>query len=219
MASDDAKELDLTCRPSRRTIIMAAAALQAICSGTPVFAAAATTPARYAFDTAGVTELRLQLRSDDVLVQGVDGTSVTVRTRDAAAAMPAGLRADWQRTGNRARIDVHGGPSHDVGLVVEVPRMLSIRVGMFAGQLDIYGMLASIDAHVQMGDVEIGMTDSAAYSAVEGSVTSGAITCPSLDVDKGGLFRSFRWAGTGKYILRARVVFGSLAFDTPSARE
>lgn len=195
---------------------MALAALQALCACTPISAVAAT-PASYSFDTAGVTDLQLQLRSDDVLVQGVNGASVTVRTRDAAAALPRGLRADWQRSGNRARIDVHGGPSHDAGLVVEVPKMLSIGVRMFAGQLDIHGMLASIDAHVGTGDLGIQMADPAAYSAVEGSVTSGEITCPSLHVDTGGLFRSFRWAGTGKYTLRGRVVFGSLALHAPTA--
>jgi hypothetical protein len=219
IASSQAKERIMKRRVPRAIAVAAIVVLAACAWRMSIPAAAEPVSDGYSYDATGVTDLRLQLGSGDVLVHGVNDATVTVRNRDAGSDAPVDLRAHWKRTGDHARLTLRGTPKHDVGLVIAVPKTLNIEVGMFAGQIAVRDMLANIHVHVRSGEVDIRVTDFASYASVEGSVTSGAITCPELHVDQGGLLRSFHWTGAGKYVLRAEVSFGSVSFHGTKPRE
>jgi hypothetical protein len=48
------------------------------------------------------------------------------------------------------------------------------------------------------------------YAQIEASVTTGALESGALGISKGGLFRSYKSAGPGKYKLSAHVGTGEI---------
>jgi hypothetical protein len=52
--------------------------------------------------------------------------------------------------------------------------------------------------------------DTKTFRTADGSVLAGAIQAPAFQRNKGGMFRRFIWAGTGRNTLRAHVTTGQL---------
>ena len=64
---------------------------------------------------------------------------------------------------------------------------------------------------IHAGDLEIEVGDAKSYRHADASLLAGDLSAPAFDVDKGGLFRSFRKSNPdGKYVLHAHVGAGDI---------
>jgi hypothetical protein len=91
-----------------------------------------------------------------------------------------------------------------------VPADASIAVNMSAGELRIRGVHGDIGSMLRSGRMVVQVDDVQAFRTADGSVLAGAIQAPVFQRNKGGMFRRFIWAGTGKGTLRAHVTTGQL---------
>jgi Putative adhesin len=151
--------------------------------------------------------LKLELRSGDIDIAGVDSESVrvTCETEDKDDARDIEIRF------SKGELRVHGGPRDKVRIRVEVPRRSHLHVRCTAGDVDIDRVTGDKDVHLRAGDLTIHVGDPADYAQVDASVTAGDLKATAFGVHKGGLWRSFHQSRKeGSYNLRARLWAGDL---------
>lgn len=161
-------------------------------------------------DSPSGSQLSIHVRSGDVRVVGRDDNKVSVRldARDEDKAREVKVR--FERFDNSAELRISGGPKNHVQIIIEVPRATGLFVRMPAGQLEISDVTGDKDVQLHAGELILGVGNPADYSRVDASVTSGGLEAPPFGEDHGGLFRSFRKSGNGKYKLHAHVGAGDL---------
>jgi hypothetical protein len=93
---------------------------------------------------------------------------------------------------------------------VHIPHNSELYARVTAGDVTIENVVGSKDVELHAGDLTISVGNPDDYSSVEASVTAGDISASPFHEDHGGLFRSFRKSGTGKYTLYAHVGAGDL---------
>jgi len=76
-----------------------------------------------------------------------------------------------------------------------------LRIGEISGNKDL---------SLRAGNLDVKINDPADYARVEASVNAGDLHTPAFGGSTGGLFRSFKWTGKGKYILRAHLMAGEV---------
>ncbi len=125
----------------------------------------------------------------------------------------------WNRV--KTELEVQGA---DATLVIQAPRRSGLRafielpartnlhVRLRAGDLEIRGIDGNKDIASRAGDIFIETGSAADYGRADASVRAGDIEGPPFGVSKGGLFRSFRWEGKGKYALHVHLGAGSITF-------
>jgi hypothetical protein len=79
-----------------------------------------------------------------------------------------------------------------------------------AGEVHVENIANNQDIQLHAGDLTVEVGDSADYSHVDASVIAGEVDAPSFGEYHGGLFRSFRHNGSGRYRLHAHVGAGQL---------
>lgn len=160
-----------------------------------------------AFVTGG--KVALNLSAGTYRIEGTPDRTIRARwrTRDTR---------DLERV--RARIDVNGnqaivrldGSGNNFGADIDLPERSDLTLTLSAGDLTVRRIEGSKDIDLWAGDVTIEVGDAARYRRVEASVRAGDITAEPFKVTKGGLFRSFEYAGKGPYDLRVRLFAGDL---------
>jgi hypothetical protein len=109
-----------------------------------------------------------------------------------------------------ARIETHG-PHNGFSVRIGVPVRSDLWVRLMAGDLTLKGVEGHKDIAGWAGDFKIDVGAPDRYRAVDASVLAGEIDARPFGGSKGGLFRSFRWNGQGRYDLRARLTAGEIA--------
>ena len=102
------------------------------------------------------------------------------------------------------------GPHNNFHATIEVPPQTDLYVRLSAGDMRIRGIEGNKDVESHAGDLIIDVGHASDYAAVDASVHAGDINAGAFNVEKGGLFRSFRLRGTGKYRLHAHLGAGDL---------
>jgi hypothetical protein len=103
------------------------------------------------------------------------------------------------------------GPSNrSLRFTIEVPERSDLYVRMTAGDLTIEDIRGNKDVELRAGDLKIDVGQAADYKTVDASLWAGDIRASAFRIFKGGLFRSFEWAGNGPYRLHARLLAGDL---------
>lgn len=120
------------------------------------------------------------------------------------------VRVDARVTGGDAAVEVSGGPKNDFRVELQIPARSDLVVRLTAGDLKIEGIQGHKDVESHAGDVEIEVGPVADLKHVEASVWAGDLQAAPLKISKGGLFRSFRWDGKGKYDVQAHLKAGDL---------
>jgi hypothetical protein len=118
----------------------------------------------------------------------------------------------------RAKIDVYkneatvsaDAPHGDFHVTVEVPSASDLVVRLSAGDLNIVGISGSKDVESHAGDMNIHVGDAKDYGRVDASVNAGDLNAEAFGQSKGGLFRSFKWNGPGKYRLHVHLGAGDV---------
>jgi hypothetical protein len=155
-------------------------------------------------------QLDLRIRSAEIHIVGSDEDKVQVRVEGKQGGESTDMKASFDRTGHFAKLRVSGGPSNNLKITILVPRKSDLSIHIFAGDVEVKDIIGNKDVDLSAGDLTIAVGNTANYSHVEASVTSGSIEGGPFGESRGGLFRSFEKFGSGKYKLAAHVGAGDL---------
>lgn len=120
------------------------------------------------------------------------------------------VKIRFSKTESTGMLRLSGGPRNDFQIRIEVPAATDLHVRMPFGALEIEKIHGSKNVELHAGEVTIAMGDPKEYAHIEASVTTGGLDSAPLGISKGGLFRSFKRDGPGKYKLYAHVGSGEL---------
>jgi len=120
------------------------------------------------------------------------------------------VRVALKAEGDSGDLQIHGGPTGNFLILIEVPRQTNLYVRMPFGSLEVRNTTGDKDIELHSGELVIGIGNPKDYARVEASVYSGELDSPPFGVSKGGLFRSFHKEGSGPYTLHAHVGTGEL---------
>jgi hypothetical protein len=151
--------------------------------------------------------IRMNLNVGTMEVVGAQGDRITVSwlPEDESRVSVKVLRSG----GNDATVVVDG-PGNRVKYRVEVSQQSNVAIHMRAGDLDVHGVLGSVEADLLAGNMDLRVADPQHYHTVSASVTAGDLTAQPWHADTSGLWHSFRATGNGDYDLRARLLAGQL---------
>jgi hypothetical protein len=154
--------------------------------------------------------IRMSLNVGTMEVVGAQGDRITVSWHSRRPEDESRVSVKVQRSGAKDATVVVDGPGNRVKYRIEVPQQSDVAIHMRAGDLDVHGVLGSVEAELLAGNMVLRVADPGHYHAVSASVTAGEITAQPWHADTGGLWRSFRATGNGDYDLRARLLAGQL---------
>lgn len=112
------------------------------------------------------------------------------------------------------KLKIHGGPSNDLELHIEVPRETGLRIESPAGQITIDQVQGNKEIELDAGQIIVSGVSDAEYHSIDASVDIGHVGASSFGVDRGGFFRSFRKDNAGgRYHLRAHLLTGEIVLN------
>lgn len=155
-------------------------------------------------------ELRVHLRSGEIRVTGTEGNTIRVHYEGKAADKIDDVRVSLKTWNNTGELHVSGGPRNTFRIVVEVPKNLDLYLRVPAGEVEVEGVTGNKDVELHAGELTVAIGSPSDYARVDASVSTGELDADPFDVSKGGLFRSFKTRGHGKYRLHAHVGAGQL---------
>lgn len=155
-------------------------------------------------------KLRLRVRSGEIHVLGTDQNRITVEISGKSAYASRALTVSLKRTGSDGDLRISGGPRNDLTITIRIPSNTDLHARIPAGEVHVENIANNQDIQIHAGDLTVEVRDSADYAHVDASVIAGEVDAPAFGEYHGGLFRSFRRDGGGKYRLHAHVGAGQL---------
>jgi hypothetical protein len=128
--------------------------------------------------------------------------------RDAEALAKVRARADVRD--HEVKITTDGPANKGLRFTIEIPSRSDLYVRLTAGDLTIEDIRGNKDVELRAGDLNIDVGQAADYKKVDASLWAGDIKASAFQIFKGGLFRSFEWAGSGSFRLHAHLLAGDL---------
>jgi hypothetical protein len=154
--------------------------------------------------------IRIDLTEGAVEIVGVADDKITVSWRSRSSADVRDVSVRLKRSDAKNSRVMVDGPANHIRYRIEVPQQSNVAIHMRAGDLEVQGILGSVDADLLAGRMNLRVAEPRHYHTVSASVTVGALSARSWNADKGGFWRSFDATGAGDYDLRARVLAGQL---------
>jgi hypothetical protein len=154
--------------------------------------------------------VQLDLRSGDVRISGSDSNKISIHYEGRHGDDVGNVVVRCKKMGSSARVDISGGPRNEFQIWIEIPRETELQVRMPFGDLNIDKVHGGKNVELHAGQLTMAMGDPKDYAQIEASVLTGELNLSALGVDKGGLFRSYKKDGPGKYRLYAHVGSGEL---------
>ena len=154
--------------------------------------------------------VRMTLKTGTMEVVGVPDDRITVSWHSRLPEDERDVSVELQRSGREDATVVVDGPGNRVHYRIEVPQQSNVAIRMRAGDLNVHGILGSVDADLLAGNMDLRVAEPRHYHTVSASVTAGELTARPWHADTGGLWRSFRASGDGDYDLRARLLAGQV---------
>jgi len=189
-----------------KTAIMASVFLAVLSVG-PITLGAQTTgsPAEKDFVSGG--KVRITLESGGYDIKASSDDRIHVRWNEASARS---VKVKLTTNGQSAELRVENTPNNNFHATIEVPAITDLRIRLTAGDLNVSGIKGDKDIEAHAGDVNISVGNSSDWGEVDASVTAGDINASPFRASKGGLFRSMRWQGPGKYRLHVHLTAGDV---------
>jgi hypothetical protein len=153
--------------------------------------------------------IRLNLSASDYRLSGQAADKIRIAWRADKAEDAAGLRADVSVTGTNAVIATSGF-RNGVHFTIDLPARSDLDVHLAAGDLDIRRIEGSKTIDSWAGDVSVDVGSPDQYRDVQASVRAGDLSAQPFKVSTGGLFRSLKWTGQGRYSLQIKLFAGDL---------
>lgn len=170
-----------------------------------LFAQSTGSPAEKDFVSGGRIEITLE--SGDYNIRASSDNRIRVRWNEASAK---GVRVKLTTNGKSADLRVEDTPNNNFHATVEVPALADVRIRLTAGNMEIAGIKGDKDIEANAGNVNISVGSSSDWGEVDASVTAGDLHAPAFKAATGGLFRSFKWKGPGKYRLHVHLMAGDV---------
>lgn len=187
-------------------VLLAGLSLMPMSLGAPaLFAQSTASPAEKDFVSGGRIEITLE--SGDYKIRASADNRIHVRWNEASAK---GVRVKLTTNGKSADLRVENTPHNDFHATIEVPALTDVRVRLTAGNLEMAGIKGDKDIEANAGNLNISVGSSNDWGDVDASVTAGDVNAPAFHETRGGLFRSFKWKGPGKYRLHAHLMAGDV---------
>lgn len=158
-------------------------------------------------------ELRLDIRSGELVVKGIDENKVRVHFAGSSSDQLRDVEVRLKTSGSRGELQVSGGPRNNFRIVVEVPKVVNLHLRMPFGEATVEQLTGSKDVEIHAGDLTVEVGEAGEYGHVDASVLSGDLEAGPFSVSKSGLFRSFEKQGGGRYRLHAHVGAGDLTLE------
>ncbi len=165
------------------------------------------------FKAGGTAHLDLSAGEYRITASPDDRIRILVKPTNHHAADAVDVRVTVNAAGTRADVVVDGPISHGVNVDIALPRRTNLVTDLSAGELSIKDIQGSKDITANAGELNIEVGDRERYRHVNASVRVGELRAVPFNVDKGGLFRSFEWEGTGSDDLRVRLMVGELRLN------
>ena len=154
--------------------------------------------------------VQLDVRSGHVRISGSDSNKISIHYEGRHGDDVGNVVVRCKKMGSSARVDISGGPRNEFQICIEIPRETELQVRMPFGDLNIDKVHGGKNVELHAGQLTMAMGDPKDYAQIEASVLTGELNLSALGVDKGGLFRSYKKDGPGKYRLYAHVGSGEL---------
>jgi hypothetical protein len=153
--------------------------------------------------------IHLDLSVGHYVIQAGDSASIRVAF---TTRRPRDLKEVWtdiQTNGSNATVRTRGF-KNGTRVRIDVPRRSDLDMTLTAGDLTVRGIEGNKRLSMWAGDVTMEVGDVELYRRVDASVKAGEISPRPFGRSTGGLFRSFRWDGKGKYTIDATLFAGDL---------
>ena len=151
----------------------------------------------------------LDLSAGDYSIKGYPEPAIRVRWTTRQGRDERKVRADVQVDGGSATIRTRG-PKNRFLVEIDVPERTDLDLLVTAGDIRIRGVEGNKRLSMWAGDVTIEVGDPSLYRRVDATVRAGDLSARAFGRSTGGLFRSFRWDGKGKYTIDASLFAGDL---------
>src|SRR5258708_7532855 len=145
-------------------------------------------------------KIEITLESGGYDIRASSDNRIHVRWNEAS-----GARVKLTTNGKSADLRVENTPHNNFHATIEVPALTDLRVRLTAGDLRVTGIKGDKDIEANAGNVNVSVGSSSDWGDVDASVTAGDISATPFAANKGGLFRSMRWKGPGKYRLHVQL--------------
>jgi hypothetical protein len=157
--------------------------------------------------------LRLRVRSGEIHVVGSDQNKISVELSGKKAYDARSLKVRFERKDGTGNMRISGGPRSDLTITISIPARTDLYARIPFGEVHVENIAGDQDVELHAGDLTVAVGDSANYSHVDASVISGEVDAAAFGESHGGLFRSFRREGSGRYRLHAHVGAGQLTLQ------
>ncbi|HEY2360536.1 MAG TPA: DUF4097 family beta strand repeat-containing protein [Candidatus Angelobacter sp.] len=168
-----------------------------------LFAQSSGSPAEKDFVSGGKVEMTLE--SGDYDIRASSDNRIHVRWNEAN-----GARVKLTTNGKSADLRVENTPHNDFHATIAVPAVADLRIRLTAGDLRVSGIKGDKDIEANAGDVIVSVGSANDWGDVDASVTAGDLHAPAFKAATGGLFRSIKWKGPGKYRLHVHLTAGDV---------
>ena len=198
----------------RRTLLLACAlGLAPVCLAQTKIEATDLVHHPFSADFASGRKLKLKIRSGDIRVVGTAEEKISVELSGRKAWDAGDVKVRFEQKSEMTELKVSGGPKSDLIITVRIPANTDLYARIPAGEVHIEGITGNKDVEIHAGDLTVDIGDSADYLHIDASVYTGELDAIALGVNKGGLFRSLKKEGTGRYRLHAHVGAGQLTLQ------
>jgi hypothetical protein len=160
-------------------------------------------PVEKDFVSGGKVEMTLE--SGDYEVSPSSDNRIHVRWNEANK----GIAVKLTTNGKSADLRVENTPNN-FHARIEVPAATDLRIRMTAGDLRVGEIKGDKDIEMNAGDLRVAVGNANEWREVDASVTAGDVNAAPFQARTGGLFRSIRWKGPGKYRLYIHVMAGDV---------
>jgi hypothetical protein len=152
-------------------------------------------------------KIEITLESGDYHVRASSDNRVHVRWNEASAR---GVRVKLTTNGKSADLRVENTPHNNFHATIEVPALTDVRIRLTAGNLEMAPIKGDKDIEANAGNLNISVGSANDWGDVDASVTAGDLHAPAFQAASGGLFRSYKWKGPGKYRLHVHLTAGDI---------
>jgi hypothetical protein len=172
----------------------------------------------FSTDFAAGGKLRLCVRSGEVRILGTAEPRISVEIDgwNAHDERTRKLKVKFRQTGPDGELRVSGGPKEDLTIIVRIPSETDLHAEIPFGEVEIDNVRGNHDVQLSAGELTMDVGNPDDYAYVKASVLAGELDAGPFDEYRGGLFRSFRKEGDGRYRLRVHVGAGELRLESRS---
>jgi hypothetical protein len=163
------------------------------------------------FDCPTNAQVRLHVRSGEILIVGADDNKITVDLAGKNVDKIQDVKGRLSVANNVAELRLTGGRRNELQIIIHVPRNSDLMARVFAGDVSVQDVIGNKDVELHAGQLTISIEKPEDYGRVDMSVGAGQVDAEVFGDSKGGLFRSVSKESGGKYRLHAHVGTGQLS--------